>query len=376
MYTVLESIGTANPPFRRSQVEAAAFMTRLQGFSDAARNRIPRLYQQSGIDYRYSCIEDYGLEPGQFSFFPNNASLQPPPSTQDRNRRYQIWAKTIAAGAAREALAKAGLRAETITHLIVVSCTGFSAPGVDIHLIESLELSTTVARTIVGFMGCHGAFNGLKLAHALCQSDREANVLLVCVELCSLHFQINDSVENLVVNAIFGDGAAAAILRSQSDLEAAGKLVYQDSYSQVLAGDELMSWTLGDTGFLMGLSPKVPGVIAEHVPSFLKDFLAKNQLTSADIDGWVIHPGGKKIVETIQTLFALPQELVQDSFDVLRLYGNMSSPTVLFILQRLLDRHRGGLVGGKGLNHILALAFGPGLTIESCLWQPLAVNAL
>ncbi|MFN5513616.1 MAG: type III polyketide synthase [Cyanobacteriota bacterium] len=375
MYTVLDSIGTANPPFRRSQVEAAAFMARLRGFSEATQNRIARIYQQSGIEYRYSCIEDYGLEPGQFSFFPNNADLQPPPSTQDRNRCYQMWAKTIAASAAQQALEQAGLKAETMTHLIVVSCTGFSAPGVDIHLIESLGLSTTVARTLVGFMGCHGALNGLKLAHALCQSDGQAKVLLVCVELCSLHFQINNSIENLVINAIFADGAAAAILRSQSYSEAVGKLVYQDSYSQVLAGEDLMNWTIGDTGFLMGLSPKVPGVIAEHLPRVLKDFLAKHQLTSADIDGWVIHPGGRKIVETIQTLFTLPQQLVQDSFEILRLYGNMSSPTVLFVLKLLLARHRASVVEGKGLNHILGLAFGPGLTIESCLWRQLGAKA-
>ena len=371
MYTVLASIGTANPPFRRSQAEAAAFMTRVQGFSEDTQNRITRIYQQSGIDYRYSCIEDYGLAPDQFRFFPPNPCLQPAPSTQDRNQQYQIWAKAIAVSAAQQALEKAGLTPETITHLIVVSCTGFSAPGVDIHLMQSLGLSATVARTLVGFMGCHGALNGLKLAHAICQSDSQAQVLLVCVELCSLHFQINDSVENLVINAIFGDGAAAAILRSQSEGEAVGKLIYQDGYSQLVPGEELMTWTIGDTGFLMGLSPKVPGVIAEHLPPFLQDFLAKHQLNPEMIDGWLIHPGGRKIVETIQALFSLPDSLVQDSFEVLRLYGNMSSPTILFILQRLLARYPTDSGQGQGLNQIVGLGFGPGLTMESCLWQRL-----
>jgi predicted naringenin-chalcone synthase len=168
-------------------------MSRVQGFSEATQNRIGRIYQQSGIDYRYSCIEDYGLEPGQFRFFPNNPFLQLAPSTQDRNQQYQIWAKEIATSAAHQALEKAGLRAETITHLIVVSCTGFSAPGVDIHLVHSLGLPLTVAKTLVGFMGCHGALNGLKLAHAICQGDGQAQVLLVCVELCSLHFQMGTS---------------------------------------------------------------------------------------------------------------------------------------------------------------------------------------
>ena len=375
MYTVLESIGTANPPFRRSQAEAAAFMGRVQGLSEATQNRITRIYQQSGIDYRYSCIEDYGLEPEQFGFFPHPSDLKSVPSTQDRNQRYQIWAKAIAVSAAQQALEKAGLNPESITHLIVVSCTGFSAPGVDIHLIQSLGLPATVARTLVGFMGCHGALNGLKLAHAICQGDGQAQVLLVCVELCSLHCQINDSLENWVINALFADGAAAAILRSQSEGEAVGKLIYQDSCSQLVQGEDLMTWTIGDTGFLMGLSPKVPGVIAEYLPPFLQDFLAKHQLNPEMIDGWAIHPGGRKIVETIQALFSLADPLVHDSFEILRLYGNMSSPTILFILQRLLARHHTGLTEGKGLNQIVSLAFGPGLTMESCLWQRLGANA-
>jgi alpha-pyrone synthase len=370
MHTVLESIGTANPPFKRSQSEAAHFMAQVEGFSAPIRNRIESIYGHSGIDQRYSCIEDYGLNPEQFDFYPKNWSLQPFPTTEARNRTYQDCAGAIAESAAQQALWQAGRDAAEITHLIVVSCTGFSAPGVDIQLIQRLGLASTVDRTSIGFMGCHAAFNGLKVAHAICQSNDQARVLLVCVELCSLHFQMQDSLENVVINAIFSDGAAAAILTAQPTSEAEGKLVYKDGYSQLIDGTlDLMDWTIGDTGFLMGLSPKVPDVVIHHLPKYLEAFLSRHYLTQDTIDFWAIHPGGRSIVEKIQVALKLSDALVQDSFKVLRRYGNMSSPTVLFILKRFLERHQRGLAGEQGFHHGMALAFGPGLSIEGCLFE-------
>ncbi len=370
MHTVLESIGTANPPFKRSQPEAVRFMSQVEGFSAPMRNRIESIYAHSGIDHRYSCLADYGLEPEQFEFYPKNWSLQPFPTTEVRNRTYQDCAGAIAESAAQQALWHAGREAAEITHLIVVSCTGFSAPGVDIQLVQTLGLAATVDRTLIGFMGCHAAFNGLKVAHAICQSNDQAKVLLVCVELCSLHFQMKDSLENVVINAIFSDGAAAAILTAQPTAEASGKLAYQDGYSQLIDGTlDLMNWTIGDTGFLMGLSPKVPDAVIHHLPKSLETFLSRHHLTQNAIDFWAIHPGGRSIVEKIQVALGLSDTLVQDSFEVLRHYGNMSSPTVLFILKRFLERHRRGLVGERGFRHGMALAFGPGLSIEGCLFE-------
>lgn len=345
-------------------------MSRIQGFSDSTQKCIDAVYKRSGIDYRYSCLPDYGVEPEDFKFYPQNWSLMPFPTTHDRNQQYQLHAGAIAESAAQQALWQTELAAADITHLIVVSCTGFSAPGVDIHLMRSLGLSTTVERTLVGFMGCHAALNGLKIAHSICQSNAEANVLLVCVELCSLHFQNDDTLESVVVNAIFSDGAAAAILRSSPLQEAKGKLAYTGGYSQLVQdAPDLMNWTIGDTGFLMGLSPRVPDAIHRHLPAYLKAFLDRHQLTQDAIDFWAIHPGGRRIVETIQSVLSLADGLLQDSFEVLRQFGNMSSPTILFVLQRLLAQHEKEVRQGNGFQTGIALAFGPGLSIEGCLFQ-------
>ena len=231
---------------------------------------------------------------------------------------------------------------------------------------------------MIGFMGCHAAFNGLKTAHAICQSDRQAKVLLICVELCTLHFQVANSLENAIINAIFADGAAAVILTSQE--EAKGKLTYQDSYSLwVEDTPELMNWTVGNTGFLMNLSPKVPDVLAAYLPNYVETLLAKHELTLTDLAFWAIHPGGRRIVDKIQSIFNLSDRLVADSYGVLRDYGNMSSPTILFILKRILESQ--ALSNSSNLlnqtsqsnpssqtpNTGIALAFGPGLSIEGCL---------
>jgi predicted naringenin-chalcone synthase len=371
MYTVLESIGTANPPFRLSQSELANFMFQVEGLSTSIRNRISGIYSRSGIDYRYSCLSDYGSEPDQFQFYPQNWSLQPTPTTAVRNQYYRHSALEIAQRAAQLAIAQSGLRAAEITHLIVVSCTGFSAPGLDIHLIKRLGLSPMTNRTLIGFMGCNAAFNGLKVAHSICQSTAGARVLLVCVELSSLHFQIEDSIESVVINALFGDGAAAAILSSLSPQEAQGKLAYIDGCSLLLENTiNLMNWTIGDTGFLMGLSSDVPKVIAEQLPDYLAAFLARHDLEQEALDFWAIHPGGRQIIDGIQAGLGLSIGLVRDSYEVLRQYGNMSSATILFILKRLLEKHEGGL----GYQNGIALAFGPGLSIEGCLFQQLIID--
>jgi alpha-pyrone synthase len=366
MHTVLTSIATANPPFQFSQAQAVAFTSQLTNLSAPLRDRAAKIYANSSIDQRYTCIPDYCSSPPDFSFFPNNWAIDPAPTTHDRNQLYQTYAPKIAESAAEQAIQQANLTPDAMTHLIVVSCTGFSAPGVDVHLIQHLGLRADIDRTIIGFMGCYAAFNGLKTAHAICQSNASARVLLVCVELCTLHFQAENTIESVVINAIFGDGAAAAVLSSESDAEATGKLAYVDGYS-LLAPDslDLMHWTIGNTGFLMGLSPKVPATIVEHLPGYLQTLLQRNHLTQGAIDFWAVHPGGRQIVDQIQNLLQLSDNMVADSYAVLREYGNMSSTTILFILKRLLAQHQTGASLGNGV----AMAFGPGLTIEGCLFQ-------
>lgn len=366
MYTVLESIATANPPHKLTQSQAADFMLHTESLSPAIRKRIPAIYANSGIDYRYSCIPDYGGDLQKFELYPQNWELHPSPTSFRRNQIYTQYAPQIALQAAQLAIAKTNLTAKDITHLVVVSCTGFTAPGVDIQLIKQLGLAPTVARTMIGFMGCHAAFNGLQTAHAICQSNHHAKVLLVCVELCSLHFQVADTLENTIINAIFSDGSAAAILTAQPFSQAEGKLTYTAGSSLLIENtEELMQWTIGDTGFLMGLSPKVPDAVVEHVPKYLQSFLGQYHLKQEDLDFWAIHPGGRRIIEKIQATCELSDAMVADSYEILRRYGNMSSPTVLFILKQILENQ----ATNASLHHGIALAFGPGLSIEGCLFQ-------
>jgi alpha-pyrone synthase len=372
--TILEAIATANPPFELAQDQALAFMSQLEGISPGLHDRATSIYAKSAIDTRYTCIHDYLTIPPNFTFYPNNWHLEPPPSTFERNQLYQTYAAKIAQSAAEQVIQQSDLDPITLTHLIVVTCTGFTAPGLDVHLVQQLGLRKNIDRTLIGFMGCYAAFNGLKTAHAICQSNSRAKVLLVCVELCTLHFQADDSLESVVINAIFGDGAAAAILSAQSNSEAIGQLAYIDGYSLLLPDSlDLMSWTIGNTGFLMQLSNQVPKMIKQHLPNYLADLFGRNDLNQSDIDFWAIHPGGRQILDQIQTLLALQPNALADSYEVLRQYGNMSSCTILFILKRLLASHQAGLSQNQGLRQGVALAFGPGLTIEGCLFQQVGI---
>ncbi len=371
MQTTLHAIATANPNFKLPQAEACQFMTQVNGVSPSLRRRIPSIYASSAIDRRYSCIPDYGSDPDQFQFYPQNWDLNPFPTTADRSQLYAKHAPSLAVAVSREALAQSHYIAQDITHLIVVSCTGLAAPGIDIQLIQQLNLPPTLARTMIGFMGCHGALNGLKVAHDICQSNPRARVLMVCVELCTLHFQIEDSIESVVTNALFSDGAAAVILSAEPAPRKS--LHYRSGHSLVMPdSQDLMSWTIGNTGFLMGLSPQVPDRIGSNIAHYIDTVLDPYHLSRSDLEFWAVHPGGIQIVKQVQTALDLEQSQLQDSYDVLRDYGNMSSPTILFILKQILDRlTQDDSCQDDSPQPKLgsAMAFGPGLTIEYALFE-------
>lgn len=369
MRTVVESISTGNPPLRKPQAEAAEFMQRIERLPAPLQNRLPALYEQSAIDYRYSCVDDYGeAEPEAFSFFPENWALDPAPTTKERNEKYREAAIPLAEDVAGRALQQADVTADEITHVIAVSCTGFFAPGLDVELVKRLDLSPSTERTFIGFMGCYAAFNALRVAHSFCQSQPDARVLVVCAELCTLHFQIDDTLESVIVNSLFSDGAAAAVLAARSENEAKGRLAYVDGQCR-LDDDSMddMTWAIGNTGFLMGLSSRVPDVIAGHLPDYVEDLLHANGQTQEEVDFWAIHPGGRAVVERAQEVLGLTPDDVRDSLEVLRRYGNMSSPTILFVLKLILDRRAQG--DGAPPDRGVAMAFGPGLTIEGALFE-------
>jgi predicted naringenin-chalcone synthase len=260
---------------------------------------------------------------------------------------------------AGEALAQARLNAGEITHLITVSCTGMKAPGVDYELIQKLGLAPTVQRTHIGFMGCHGAINGLRVARAFADSEPEARVLLCAVELCVLHYFYGWDPQKIIANAIFADGAAA-VAGAPDWLAPAGSWRVTATGSCLIPNSrEAMSWTIGDHGFEMTLSKRVPGLIHEHLRPWLESWLARRGLSREAIGSWAIHPGGPRILDATAEALGLGEEQIAASRAVFAAHGNMSSPTVLFIIEHLRAR--------QAPLPCVALAFGPGLIAEGAL---------
>lgn len=355
----ITAIGTANPPHRHSQQQIADFMlktTQLQG--DDAR-RLKTLYRATGIEHRYSVLADYGRS-FDFSFYSNTEDLEPFPSTRKRLELYRTHALKLSLDAVQQCL---GTRStDEITHLIVVSCTGMYAPGLDIDLVNALGLSRQVERLCINFMGCYAAINALRQADTICRAQPDASVLVVCTELCSIHFQKEATEDNLLANALFADGSAALLVRGRPDRGLNLKLL---SFFCDLApaAEQDMAWTVGDLGFEMKLSTYVPDVIRQGIKSLTHRLLDKIGLSQHQIAYYAIHPGGKKIIESIETELGLTRKDTQHSHEVLKNYGNMSSPTVVFVLQQL-SRQLNGIDDGQ---NILSFAFGPGLTLESMI---------
>lgn len=295
------------------------------------------------------------------------------PTTGERILRFGEEAMPLAHEASAAALREAGIDAASITHLVVVTCTGFQSPGVDVGLIRSLGLSPETERVQVGFMGCHAAINGLRVASGWVSQDPAARVLVVCVELCTLHYQYGWETDHLVSNAIFADGAAAVVLVSESDPVSANSSAEASRSEQtgetprlVATGSRLiadsaeaMTWHIGDHGFRMTLSAEVPDRIRAELPGFLESWLQRHGLRVADIGGWAIHPGGPRILSSAQEALGLDDELLVEARGVLQDHGNMSSPTMLFILERLARSGRP--------RPWLMLGFGPGLEVEVAL---------
>ncbi len=273
-------------------------------------------------------------------------------------QRYAAESAPLAEAACRAALRNAVTSASEITHLITVSCSGFAAPGYDHALVERLTLPRGVARTHVGFMGCHGLLNALRVAGAFAASDPEATVLVCALELCTLHQQNAQDQQRIVANALFGDGAAAIVVRGSDDEGIGWELRSQSSFVIPETAD-LMAWKIGNHGFEMTLSPTVPAVIRTVLGPWLRDWLAQFDLRVEDVASWAVHPGGPRILTATAQAAGFDPELLKPSRDVLASYGNMSSPTVAFILERLQE--------SGAQPPCVVLGFGPGLTIEAAL---------
>lgn len=354
MHPRLIGVGTAVPPLALDQHAAMQLAARLGNWSPDARAPLERWYRRSGIDARGSVLlRNQDGVTGQDFFAPDAAN----PGSAARFERFEALAPHLAIQASHRAMQRARIVPADITHLIVASCTGASAPGVDAALVSGLSLSKSVERMFVGFMGCAAAMPSLAAARAICAERATAVVLVVCVELCSLHLQYTDEASQTLANALFADGAGAAVVR-QADH---GMLVGERLCTLVPDSADAMTWRMSDHGMVMGLSPRVPEIIRSELRGAVEGWLGRvrvrgHALSVSDVTGWVIHPGGPRVIEASLAALGLPDHAGTPSREVLRAHGNMSSSTVFFVHERLTEAERQG--------PIVWLGFAPGLTIE------------
>ncbi len=362
MSLAILGIGTALPETHVTQTEAMNIARTVCCRTDAHETWVPSLYTQSGIETRHMAfsqdvLEDLirGTTDSGSVFLPRRDAADRGPTAGQRMRHYVEQAGPLATRAARQALASSGVDAADITHIVTVSCTGFRAPGVDVELIKGLGLGATVQRTHIGFMGCHGALNGLRVARAYAESDPRARILLCAVELCGIHYHYGWDPQKVIANALFADGAAALVGAAGSEgwrVEANGACIFPDS-------EDAMTWSIGDYNFEMTLSKRVPGLIAGGLKPWLETWLNDCGVSLSEVASWAVHPGGPRILMAVEEGLGLGPAALAPSRAVLADCGNMSSPTVLFILDRLMR------TGAP--RPCVALGFGPGLAAEVAL---------
>jgi predicted naringenin-chalcone synthase len=345
------AIGTSLPDGTLSQDDAAGHAASVSRDPGAARG-IRALYRRAGVVARRTVLGSGPTDPA--CFYPLEDARGP--TTARRGDVYRARAGPLASAACAQALQRAEVLPESITHLVTASCTGFDAPGPDQRVIAELGLSPAVRRTHIGFMGCHAAINALAVASAFAAGDPSARVLVCCVELCTLHFAYQADAERHVANALFGDGAAAAVVGLSAGR---GPRIAQTASVLIPDSGELMSWSIGDHGYEMRLDPTVPDVLARSVPGWLDGWLGEAGLVRDAVRSWAIHPGGPRVLGSLRDAFGLDDGEVAHSRAVLTEHGNLSSATVLCIIDRMLR-------AGAG-TPLVAMAFGPGLAGEGLL---------
>jgi predicted naringenin-chalcone synthase len=360
----VQGFGVAVPPHTMTQEQAAELAREVICRTEQQQRVLTALYRKAGVENRHSVLP-YEMArnwlPDSPSGRPEDRPTTLGPNTAERMRYFAEHAPPLAMRAAETALEDADVEPKEITHIITVSCTGFDAPGLDVALLGGLGLRPTTQRLQIGFMGCHGAINGLRAAQAIAAADPNARVLLVAAELCSLHYRFAWEPDRLVANALFADGAAAVVagggattsLPAPWRLKATGSCLIPDS-------QHAMSWRIGDHGFEMTLDASVPELIERHLGPWLAEWLGQHGLALDAIGSWAIHPGGPRILAATEESLGLAQEATVVSREVLARFGNMSSPTVLFIVSRL--RETGARLP------CVALGFGPGLFSEAALF--------
>jgi len=342
----LNEIGTAVPPNECQQI----FLDSLPGWiSDpAVADKLRTIAKRSGIEHRYTVLNNAIGERGCGAFY----EIGNFPGTAKRMEVYRREAPPLAVNAVH-ALAVRGVDLATITHLVITSCTGFYAPGLDVDLIRLLGLPRGVRRTLIGFMGCYAGITGLRTASDIVGANPEARVLVINLELCTLHLQQDAPIDRLVASLLFSDGCAASLVSSRP----AGFRLDSFTSSLSLEDADKMAWFVADQGFAMKLDAEIPDRIRDYVARDA-DNLWKAVHDPQSL--WAIHPGGRAILDAVRGAFSLSAEQIAPARRVLANYGNMSSASVMFVFEELLHRTPPGQSRPGA-----AVAFGPGLTLES-----------
>lgn len=314
-----------------------------------------RMADKSGIEHRYSCLAPTELtdDKNAGKFYTRGEF----PDTAARMRCFERHAPELAELAVNKLLSDQ--ERGRVTHLLITCCTGFSAPGIDLDVVDRCKLPTTVERTMIGFMGCYAAINSLKLARHIVRSDPSARVLILNLELCTLHLKETTDLEQVLSFLLFGDGCAACLVTA----DPVGTAL--DSFHAVLVPGtrELITWNIRDFGFDMVLSGQVPGAIFDALHDRAGEILEGKPIDAIDL--WAVHPGGRTVLDAVERAFDLTPQALAASRDVLRRYGNMSSATVMFVIERLLKSNARGSTG-------CAMSFGPGLVAETMLFRTAA----
>ena len=360
MTTWIHRIDTLLPDFSFAQEEA---MAKMQEWArdDREKRLVRAVYRNSGIERRHSVLRIYdGEREGAFLRRDADGILRGP-GTAARNDIFAAESRAMSVELARKILSNCpGIGPGDVTHVVTVSCTGFYNPGPDYYVVRELGMSDATQRYHLGFMGCYAAFPALRMAAQFCEADPSAVVLVMCLELCTLHLQLTGSEDNLLANSLFADGLGAAIVTARPPPRGVAAFRIGEFRSALVpAGEQDMTWRIGDQGFDITLSSYVPKIVGGNIRGVVEPALAGAGLALPDIDDWAVHPGGKSIVDQVQRSLGLAPGQVIASRDVLRRCGNMSSATILFVLEEILRRRAGGPEG-----RVCAVAFGPGLTVE------------
>lgn len=365
------SIGTAVPETQILQSHVRDLFAAQPGADRLTQRLIHAAFDHAAIDTRHTVLT--GLAPGaspadadpERMRVRDTAGTLLAPTTGERNAEFIRCAPPLFAAAARAALDDAATPASAVTHVVTVSCTGMIAPGPDYLLVRELGLAPTVERYHLGFIGCAAALPALRLAARMCAADPDAVVLVACGELCTMHFRASSDPQQIVAASIFADGAAAAVVSAREDL-GRGAALDLDRFGTALTseGEADMVWTVGDTGFEMTLSAEVPRIVGREIRGAIDAFLGGDT-----VDRWAVHPGGRSVLDRVESGLGLAPDALDASRAVLRDYGNMSSATILFILRDLLAEVATEVTADASLDgaRVAALAFGPGLTIETAL---------